>query len=447
MSSRDCQDIYEQILSLADQMKDELTACRRDFHKYAETGWFEMRTSSLVARRLKDLGYEVLTGEQVCERDSRMGVPSREELKAQYERAAAQGADPEFLERTKDGMTGVIGILRCGEGPVTAMRFDMDALGVFEKETEDHRPCREGFASVNTGFMHACGHDGHTAIGLGVAKILMELKQFLHGTIKLIFQPAEEGVRGAKAVVDKGHLDDVQYFLGSHVTASCPEDSAVVIPGCHGCLATTKLDVTYRGKAAHAGGCPEKGKNVLLAASAAILNLYAIPRHSGGASRINVGTIHGGSGKNVVPDEVKMELEVRGETTEINAYMEEYALNVVRSAAQMHGVTCEEKKMGAANSMESSQSMIDRIRRVCTENLHLPVSEEDSMKMGGSEDVSYMVNRVQEHGGEASFMRLLTWEAGVGHSREFDFDETVLVNGVKIFCGTVFDINGDKEHR
>lgn len=75
------------------------------------------------------------------------------------------------------------------------------------------------------------------------------------------------------------------------------------MPGCHGCLATTKYDVLFKGQAAHAGGSPEKGKNVLLAASTAILNLYAIPRHSGGASRINVGTIHGGSGRNVIADE------------------------------------------------------------------------------------------------------------------------------------------------
>lgn len=82
----------------------------------------------------------------------------------------------------------------------------------------------------------------------------------------------------------------------------------------------------FKGQAAHAGGSPEKGKNVLLAASTAILNLYAIPRHSGGASRINVGTIHGGSGRNVIADEALMEIEVRGETTEINEYMSEYAV-------------------------------------------------------------------------------------------------------------------------
>ena len=271
----------------------------------------------------------------------------------------------------------------------------------------------------------------------------MQIKDQLHGTVKLIFQPAEEGVRGAKAIVDAGHLDDVQYLIGSHVTDNKEfMNGEVVVPGCHGCLATTKYDVLFKGQAAHAGGSPEKGKNVLLAASTAILNLYAIPRHSGGASRINVGTIHGGSGRNVIADEALMEIEVRGETTEINEYMSEYARNVLNGAAAMHGVSCDIKVMGAANSMTSSPEMMARIRRVTEEDLHMEVSKEDSLHSGGSEDVSYMVNRVQEHGGEASFMRLLTPEAGPGHSRTFDIGEEALPTGVKIFCGTVYDIMG-----
>ena len=122
--------VYAKIIQMAENMEDRLVERRRDFHKYAESGWFEMRTSSLIARRLTELGYEVLTGEDVCKKEARMGVPSQEELDASYERAIAQGADPEFVERTKDGMTGVIGILRAGEGPVVAMRFDIDALYV-----------------------------------------------------------------------------------------------------------------------------------------------------------------------------------------------------------------------------------------------------------------------------------------------------------------------------
>ena len=110
-----------------------LSDIRRDFHLHAESGWTEMRTASLIARKLKDLGYEVLTGRAVCDADARMGVPDDTVLNAAYERAKAEGADPEFLEETKGGFTGVIGII-LGEqpGPVIGMRFDIDALGVAE---------------------------------------------------------------------------------------------------------------------------------------------------------------------------------------------------------------------------------------------------------------------------------------------------------------------------
>ncbi len=433
-------DIFEQIRSMTDEMAGELVAQRRDFHKYAEKGWFEMRTSSIIARKLADMGYEVLVGDQVCKKDSRMGVPSEEELDAQYERAVAQGADPEFVKYTKGGMTGVIGILRCGEGPTVAMRFDIDALGVFEEKDPSHRPAKEGFASVNEGFMHACGHDGHATIGLGVAKVLMAIRDSLHGTVKLIFQPAEEGVRGAKSIVDNGHLDGVDYLIGSHVSDKDENDPAAVIPGSHGSLATTKYDVVFHGKSSHAGGSPEIGKNVMLAVGTAILNLYAIPRHSGGESRVNVGTVVAGSGRNVIADEAKMEIEVRGETTEVNKFMEEYAVNVIENAARMHGCTSEMKLMGSAYSLASDQELMDRVRRVCEENLHMQVSDVTSSKNGGSEDVSYMMHRVQEQGGQATFMRVLTKEAGPAHNRRFDFDEQVLPNAVKVFCGTVYDI-------
>ncbi len=432
--------IFEQITTMADDMKDELTAQRRDFHKFAEKGWFEMRTSSIIARKLTDLGYEVLVGDQVCKRDARMGVPSEEELEAQYQRAVEQGADPEFVPYTRGGMTGVIGILHCGEGPTVAMRFDIDALGVIEETDCSHRPAAEGFGSVNDGFMHACGHDGHATIGLGVARVLMSIKDSLHGTVKLIFQPAEEGVRGAKAIVENGNLDGVDYLIGSHVSDKAEGDPAVVVPGSHGSLATSKYDVVFHGKSSHAGGSPELGKNVMLAVGTAILNLYAIPRHSGGESRINVGTVVAGSGRNVIADEAKMEIEVRGETTEVNQFVEEYAINIIEAAAKMHGCTAEMKLMGSAYSLASDKELIDRIKRVCEEDLHLVVSENIDSKNGGSEDISYMMHRVQEQGGQATFMRALTREAGPAHNRRFDFDEQVLPTAVKIFCGVVYDI-------
>lgn len=430
--------IYEKIIEGAESLEQDLIATRRDLHKYAETGWFEMRTSSLIARRLTALGYEVLVGEDVCDKDARMGVPPEEKLGAHYEKAAAWGADEEFLPATRGGMTGVIGILRRGEGPTVALRFDIDALGVIESTEAAHKPAAEGFASIDPGAMHACGHDGHATIGLGVAKVLMDIKEQLHGTVKLIFQPAEEGVRGAKSIVAKGHLDDADFFIGSHVSGKKADDTTQVICGSYGSLATSKYDVTYRGLAAHAGSSPHLGKNALLAAAAAVMNLYAIPRHGGGASRINVGTLHAGSGRNVVADEAFMELEVRGDTTAINAYMSQAAEKVLRNCAEMYGCEMEMKLMGAADSLCSDESFVSQVGQSCRA---VGLQVRDGMiRSFGSEDVSYMMNRVQEKGGVATFIRLMTPLAGPVHNRKFDFGEEVLANGVKAFCAAVYDI-------
>lgn len=431
--------LYETIIASADAQTEELTALRRDLHKYAESGWLELRTSSLIARRLTDLGYEVLVGEQVCNRESRMGVPSQQVLDEAYARAVAQGADPEFVEAARDGMTGVIGILRCGEGPVVAMRFDIDALGVIESTESDHIPAAQGFASVNHGSMHACGHDGHTCVGLGVAKTLMELKDQLHGTVKLIFQPAEEGVRGAKSIVDKGHLDGVDYFLSSHIT-DLDAEGADVTPGAYGSLATSKYDVVFHGKAAHAGASPHLGNNALLAAATALLNLQAIPRNGGGATRINVGKLVGGTGRNVIADEAFMEIEVRGDTTELNEYMCQYAMRILEAAAAMHSCTVEVKLMGAASSVNSDKALAQRVAQICTDGLGLKVSSNIMVKSGGSEDVAYMMCRVQEQGGQAIFMRIRTPLAGPPHNRKFDYNESYIPKGIKIFCAAVCDL-------
>lgn len=431
-------DTYKNIAAMAAAMEEELIATRRDFHKYAETGWFEMRTSSRIARQLADLGYEVLVGEDVCKKDARMGVPSEEKLAAHYETAKLWGADPEYLPYTQGGMTGVIGILRCGEGPVVALRFDIDALGVIECEDTDHRPTKEGFASCNPGAMHACGHDGHATIGLGVAKVLMAIKDQLHGTVKLIFQPAEEGVRGAKAIVEKGHLDDVDFCIGSHITGKRKGLDGQIVGGTADSLATCKYDVVYRGLSAHAGGAPHTGKNALLAAAAAVLNLYAIPRHGGGSSRINVGTLHAGSGRNVIADEAKMELEVRGKTTQINEYMCEKAEKILRHCAEMYDCEMEIKLMGAAEAIVPDETLCKRVGDVCRK---MGISVQEGMiSVGGSEDLSYMINRVLSHGGHATMFREITDCAAPAHNRRYDFNEEVLVTGVAAFSGCVYNI-------
>lgn len=431
--------MIKRIEEIANQLEPQLIADRRDFHKHAESGWTEFRTASLIARRLHDLGFEVKLGREVVSEADRMGVPADDVLERHYQRAVAQGGDPEFLPALRGGFTGVVGILRCGEGPVIGMRFDIDAVDMKESDSPEHRPVKEGFASVNPEAMHSCGHDGHAAIGLGVAATLAQIKDQLRGTIKLVFQPAEEGVRGAKAIVSSGILDDVQYMLASHLGSGTPFGN--VAGGRGSFLATSKFDAFITGAPAHAGGKPEGGHNALLAAATAVLNLYAIPRHSKGATRINVGRLNAGTGRNVIPPSAHLAIETRGLTSELEEHMYNYAIRVLENAAAMHGCTVTFKAMGGAKSGESNPELVERVRKVAQTISDFTNVNPGLAGGGGSEDFTYMMERVQQNGGQATFISIGADINGAGHhTAEFDFDERALRGAVKLFVATAWDI-------
>ena len=149
-------DFLEMLNTDISSLTPDLIRLRRDFHHFPEPGWCEVRTTSIIAKYLTDLGYQVLTGPDVCAADARMGLPSEEVLESHYQRALSQGAIPEYAASARGGFTGVIGTLHLGAGPVIALRFDIDALPIKEDESADHLPYKEGFSSQNLGFMHAC---------------------------------------------------------------------------------------------------------------------------------------------------------------------------------------------------------------------------------------------------------------------------------------------------
>ena len=425
--------MISQMFDMAQALETTLITQRRDFHRYPELGWCELRTSSIIARKLTDLKFdEVLTGRDVCDADSRMGLPSGEELERQYRRAEQQGADAEFLPRTRGGFTGAIGILHCGEGPTVALRFDIDALPLTETAEAGHFPADNGFRSLNDGVMHACGHDGHATVGLGVAEVLSACRSQLHGTVKLIFQPAEEGVRGARSIVEQGHLDGVDYVLGAHMGGNSDTKRPFLGVGDGASLATTKLNVTYKGRSSHAGVSPEFGRNAMLAAATAVLNLHAIPRFGSAATRVNVGKLVAGTGRNLICDNAKLELEVRGNSREANDFMYAYAKRVIVAAAEMQGCESEIDLVGAAqcthNSPELSARVLDILKKA-----GLP-AEETSSGPSGSEDYSYLSERVQQNGGQSCYFNNISCCRGPFHNNHFDFEEAALVNGVKAFC-------------
>jgi aminobenzoyl-glutamate utilization protein A len=429
----------QKIINLAENLKEITIERRRDLHQHPEAAWTEFRTAAFVADMLTDLGYEVSVGADTIAEASMMGVPTNTVLAEHMERAIAQGANPNWVEKMTGGKTGVVGILNFAKpGPVVGLRFDMDANDAIEATEKKHRPAKDGFGSINKGAMHACGHDGHTSVGLAVAEILMKLKDELTGSVKLIFQPAEEGVRGAKAMVEKGIVDDVAYMLGAHFGFQMKKTGQLAC-NVTGFLATSKYDAEFTGLPAHAGAAPETGKNALLAAAVAAVNLHAISRHSDGVSRINVGILNAGSGRNVIPANAVIKLETRGATSKINHYMIAEATKVIKAAAMMYDVEVEITEMGGAAGGNNSVKLADTITKTAE---RLGIFEEivPTCNFGASEDFSYFMERVQEKGGQAAYMMIGADLAAGHHDSYFDFDEKALDLATKMIATAAIDL-------
>ena len=418
--------LSEQVLALQPQMQ----RWRRDLHQFAESGWLEFRTATRVAETLHKLGYHLQLGREVINAEARMGLPDADVLKQQEARALQQGALPQWLHYFSGGFCGIVATLETGRpGPVMGFRVDMDALDLNESQAAEHLPQREGFGSCNPGMMHACGHDGHTTIGLGLASVLMAMKSQLSGTIRLIFQPAEEGVRGAKAMVEAGVVDDVDLFTAIHIGTGVPAGELVC--GSDSFLATTKLDVRFTGVGAHAGGKPEEGRNALLAAAQATLGLHGLPQHSGGVARVNVGVLQAGTGRNVVADTALMKVETRGVSNQVNDDIYQQALRIIAGAAAMYGVEYEVKLMGGARSCTPTQPWVDFVHQQA-EALGIFDSVVDrKAQAAGSEDATYMMERVKQRGGQATYAIFGCELAAGHHNAKFDFDESVMGKAVQ----------------
>lgn len=215
-----------------------------------------------MVQKLRSFGIEPKFGRQIINPEFVAGR-NEKAVEAAQKAALSQrrfrrifGAGGRLYRRTCDDEPAV---------PVPYLPFGrMDCVDVQEALEAGHRPFDEGWASTNPGHMHSCGHDGHTTMGIGLCSWLVENKDKLCGTIKVLFQPAEEGVRGARPVAESGVLDDADYFFGNHLGFNLPTGTISPEPGLF--LASTKLDAEFVGLAAHSGADPHKGKNALLAA-------------------------------------------------------------------------------------------------------------------------------------------------------------------------------------
>ncbi len=419
---------------------------RRELHKYPECGWHEYRTSARIAEILENMGHEILMGADVVN-ESSIGKPEKlslEDIKKEEERALAQGANREYLDRL-NGLPGVMVIVDTKiPGPITGMRFDIDSLPYQEPSKEGYRPFDEGYISVNKSAVHACGHDGHTAMGIGIAEKLLDIKDNLKGKIKLFFQPAEETFYGAQSIVDKGHLDDCDHFIALHLALSAENVSLrsnTIACGCKDFLSDRQLDVNFYGKAAHPCGASQEGKNALLAACSAALNLHCIAAHEKGLSRVNVGEIHAGVAANTIAPNAMLRIEYRGQTPDISKYVEERVFQVLDGSAKAYDVTYDYVDYGEVSAGKSDDKMMEIIQRAAQK---VPWFRKIYFEgnVGGSDDAAVMMTKVQSNGGIGSYVGIGTDTTNTLHNPEFDFDENAIGAAIQLCINALQEIHG-----
>jgi amidohydrolase len=384
-------------LSEAQALFEYTQSHRRDFHSHPELGFHEARTAGIVAGELNSLGLEVHTG--IAE-------------------------------------TGVVAVMQGSRpGPVILVRADMDALPI-------HEETGASYTSQNPGVMHACGHDGHTAILLTVARILNGHRQELSGTVKFVFQPAEEGMGGAERLIQAGVLEDpkVDICLALHVWNEQPVGWIGIASG--PALAGAEIfKITVKGKGGH-GASPHLAVDPLLASAHIITGLQGIVSRNVPPLKtavVSVCTIHGGEAFNVIPPSVELTGTIRTFEPEIRSTVLEHFNQTVTSIAAGLGCQVEieinQLTPATINQPEIAGQVAATARRL------LPQSEIDTRNYitMGSEDFAFILEKLP---GCFFFIGSANPKKGLDashHNPKFDFDESILPQAAGLMAAAVAD--------
>ncbi|HAB14048.1 MAG TPA: amidohydrolase [Planctomycetaceae bacterium] len=373
----------------ATEIQDWIVEIRRRLHRHPELMYEEVETSRLVRETLDGLGIEY---------------------------------------RSPIAKTGVLGWLGDGDGPCVALRADMDALPIHEETDVE-------FRSEVDGKMHACGHDCHTAMLLGAARLLKERESEIHGTVKLLFQPAEEGGAGGKLMSEEGVLDDpaVERIFGLHVWPELETGQAGSRPGTF-LAASSSLTMTVAGKGGHAA-MPHLAVDPVHAAAQIITSLQGIvsreadPLNSG---VVSITAVHGGEASNVIPPEVQLRGTVRALTMDNLVWIQQRVIDIAAGVAAAH--RCEATTLFPGNDYPptvNDPATWDFARNVAGRMLGDERIEELAPVMGG-EDFAYYTERVP---GCFVALGIADEQKGTGisvHHPEFKVDEDALPLGTAL---------------
>lgn len=378
----------------AEAMREELIARRRDFHQHPELAFEEIRTAGIVAETLTRLGLEVQAG---------------------------------------IGRTGVVGLLEgAKDGPTVLVRADMDALPIHEEN-------EAAYASTVPGKMHACGHDGHTAIALGVAKTFANHRDKMAGRIKFVFQPAEEIVRGARAMIDDGVLDNPRpdVSLGLHLWNVMPLGTIGVAEG-PVMAGSSVFKLTITGKGGHAAA-PHMTIDPVVCAAQLILAFQTIVGRNVDpleGAVVSTTMVHAGDADNIIPQRVEVRGTFRTFQTHIHELVERRIQEISESlcAAMGCGVQVEFRHGTPAtvNDPEVTRRVRDRFRQIVAED-----QLDASVRTMGSEDMAFFLDEVP---GMYFFVGSANADRGLDfghHHPRFDFDEDALPLGVSLLSAAV----------
>lgn len=370
-------------LSEAEALFPYTQTLRRDFHQHPELGFQEVRTAGIVARELRDLGLEVSTG--IAE-------------------------------------TGVVAMLEGGRpGPVALLRFDMDALPIHE---ETGAP----YASQTPGVMHACGHDGHTAIGLTVARLLHAHREDLAGSIKFVFQPAEEGLGGAERMVKEGVLTnprpDMAFAL--HLWNDKPFGWFGITPG-PAMAASGRFQITVTGSGGH-GASPQLARDPVVAAAHIITALQTIVSRNVrplDSAVVSVTAVEAGDAFNVIPSTATMKGTFRTYRLETEEMLKERVRQISTGLAEALGCTAEITFWTVTPATVNDPELAAHIQTIAARLF--PDAEIDANERTmGSEDMAYMMQDIPSC---YFFIGSNNADAGLDaphHHPKFDFDERAL---------------------